>query len=194
VSAEAVLRKSQESAELSKRFFAEHAAALERCARDLAARFERGGRLFTIGNGGSACDAEHVAVEFAHPIVEKRRALPAHALTHTAALMTAVGNDGDFALVFAEQVGLFGRPEDCVLGLSTSGTSANVNRALKKARALGALTVGFAGRDGGSMPEACDHVFVVPSWSIHRIQEVHTMLLHLLWDEVHLAQGETDVL
>jgi D-sedoheptulose 7-phosphate isomerase len=81
-----------------------------------------------------------------------------------------------------------------VLGISTSGASANVNRALKRARELGLLTVGFAGRDGGRMPEACDHSFVVRSWAIHRIQESHTLLLHLLWDQIHVALGEDDVL
>jgi D-sedoheptulose 7-phosphate isomerase len=84
-----------------------------------------------MGNGGSACDAQHVAVEFQHPIVEKRRALPALALAADAALLTAVGNDADFSQVFARQIDLMARPEDAVLGISTSGASTNVNRALR---------------------------------------------------------------
>lgn len=190
----AILRKARESAMLSVTFFESHAAELERCARALADRFERGGRLLVVGNGGSACDAQHVAVEFAHPIVEKRRALPARALTDGSALLTAIGNDSDFSRVFVEQVDLFGRAHDALLGISTSGVSANVNRALRRARDKGMLTIGFAGRDGGSMPSLCDFVFVVPAWSVHRVQEVHTVLLHLLWDEVHISQGEPDVL
>ncbi len=189
-----ILRKAQESAELSMHFFEMNAELLEQCARALVERFERGGRLLVAGNGGSGCDAQHVAVEFAHPIVEKRRALPAHALGESAALMTAIGNDSDFSRVFVEQVALFGRRADALLGISTSGASSNINRALRRARDAGLLTIGFAGRDGGDMRELCDFAFVVPAWSVHRVQEVHTVLLHLLWDEVHLAQGEEDVL
>ncbi|MFL5263885.1 MAG: SIS domain-containing protein [Anaeromyxobacteraceae bacterium] len=191
---DAILRKARESAEVKLRFFEENAARLEACVRDLAGRFRDGGKLLVMGNGGSACDAAHVAVEFVHPIVEKRRALPALALTADAATITAIGNDTDFARVFVEQVELHARPADAALGISTSGASANVNRALKRAREKGLLTIGFAGRDGGRMPEVCDHCFVVKTWSVHRVQETHTALLHLLWDEVHVALGEDDVL
>jgi D-sedoheptulose 7-phosphate isomerase len=191
---DAILRKARESAELSLRFFDEHAAQLSSCARALVDRFERGGSMLVLGNGGSACDAQHVAVEFAHPIVEKRRPLRARALSDGAALMTAIGNDGDFSRVFVEQVELFAGEADVLLGISTSGASSSVNRALKRGRELGLLTIGFSGRDGGAMTEHCDYSFVVPTWSVHRVQEVHTVLLHLLWDEVHVAQGEPDVL
>ncbi len=191
---ESILRKARESADLKLAFFEENAAAIERCAGALAERFAAGGRLLAVGNGGSACDAQHVAVEFQHPILEKRRALPATALVGDVALLTAVGNDTDFAHAFADQVALHARPADALLAISTSGASANVNRALAAARARGLLTIGFAGRDGGRMPELCDFAFVVASWSIHRVQEVHTTLLHVLWDELHLAMGEDDVL
>jgi D-sedoheptulose 7-phosphate isomerase len=83
---------------------------------------------------------------------------------------------------------------DIALGISTSGASANVNRALKRASELGLLTVGVAGRDGGKMAEVCEHCFTVKSWSIHRVHETHTVLLHLLWDLVHVAMGEDDVI
>jgi D-sedoheptulose 7-phosphate isomerase len=191
---DAILRKARESAEVKLRFFEENAAALEACVRALAERFRAGGRLFAMGNGGSAADAAHVAVEFVHPIVEKRRPLPAWTLTADPAALTAIGNDSDFARVFVDQLELLARPGDAVLGISTSGASANVNRALRRARELGLLTIGFAGRDGGRMPDLCDHCFVVKTWSIHRVQETHTALLHLLWDEVHVALGEEDVL
>jgi D-sedoheptulose 7-phosphate isomerase len=191
---DAIVRKARESAELQQQFFSAHAASIERCVRALAERFAAGGRLLCIGNGGSACDAQHVAVEFQHPILEKRRALPAMALANDVALLTAVGNDTDFSRVFAEQVELLGRPADALLGISTSGASANVNRALGVARKRGLLTLGFCGRDGGQMPDLCDFAFVVPSWSVHRIQETHTTLLHLLWDQLHVAMGEDDVL
>ncbi len=191
---EALRRKARESAELVTRFVDSCADELERCTRALADRFRRGGRLFVMGNGGSACDAQHVAVEFQHPIIEKRRALPATALATDVALLTAIGNDGDFAQVYAAQLEVALREADAVLGISTSGTSANVLRALRVARERGACTIGFSGRDGGPLADLCDHAFVVPSWSIHRIQEVHTVLLHLLWDHTHVALGEPDVL
>jgi D-sedoheptulose 7-phosphate isomerase len=105
-----------------------------------------------------------------------------------------VGNDADFGQVFTQQLELLARPEDAVLGISSSGASANVNRALRRARERGLLTIGFAGRDGGPMADLCRYCFVVPSWSIHRIQETQTLLLHLVWDQVHIALGEPDVL
>ena len=151
-------------------------------------------RLFVMGNGGSSCDAAHVAVEFMHPIIEKRPALPALALTTDTAILTAVGNDQDFSVAFLEQLRMLGRRGDIALGISTSGKSANVNRALQAAREMGLLTVGFSGRDGGRMPEHCDWCFIVPSFSIHRIQETHETLLHVLWDLIHVIRGEEDVI
>ncbi len=191
---EAILRKARESADVKLAFVEENAERIEACVRALADRFGAGGRLFVMGNGGSSCDAAHVAVEFVHPILERRRALPAIALNTDTAVLTAIGNDSDFARVFEQQLDLLARPEDAALGISTSGASANVNRALACARRKGLLTIGFAGRDGGRMVDACDHVFVVNSWSIHRVQESQTLLLHLLWDLVHITMGEEDVL
>jgi D-sedoheptulose 7-phosphate isomerase len=188
------LRKARESAELVTRFFETHQIEIDHCARALADRLASGGKLFTMGNGGSSCDAEHVAVEFTHPIIEKRRAFPAVALGRSVALTSAIGNDGDFSLVFADELAISARSSDVALALSTSGASANVNRALRKAREIGMLTIGLSGRDGGPMRELCDFAFVVPSWSLHRIQETHVVLLHVLWDQVHVALGEDDVI
>ena len=190
----AIEKKVRESHDVSSRFFMENAAELEACARAAAKRFGDGGRLHAMGNGGSACDAAHVAVEFLHPIVEKRQPFPATALPTDFATLTAIGNDDDFARVFERTLQVAATPKDIVLGISTSGASANVLRALGWARAKGLLTIGFAGRDGGRMPSVCEHAFVVKSWSTHRVQETHTMLLHLFWDLVHVALGEDDVL
>ena len=191
---EAILRKVRESAETSWRFFESHAPRLEACVIALAERFRAGGRLLVIGNGGTACDPQHVTVEFHHPLLEKRRALPAIALGCEVALLTAIGNDADFSQVYAVQIDRLATEHDAVLGISTSGASTNVLRGLDAARRRGLPTIGFAGRDGGGMADRCDHLFVVPSWSTHRIQEAHTILLHLLWDQVHVALGEDDVL
>jgi D-sedoheptulose 7-phosphate isomerase len=189
-----IIRKVRETAELGSRFIEVHAASFEQAAIALADRFRRGGRLFVMGNGGSACDAQHLAVEFQHPILEKRRPLPAVALSADAALLTAIANDGDFSQVYSTRLELESRPVDAAIGLSTSGASTNVNLALRRARQMGLLTIGLSGRDGGAMVDACEFCFVVPSWSIHRTQEVHAMLIHLLWDHVHIALGEDDVL
>ena len=194
MTASAMIRKARESAELIAGYVDLAAPKLDLAARALADRFRRGGRLFAMGNGGSACDALHVAVEFQHPILEKRRALAANALPADVALITAIGNDGDFGQVYAAQLALVGREADAVLGISTSGTATNVLRAMARAREIGACTIAFTGRDGGPLVDLCEYAFVVPSWSIHRIQEVHTVLLHLLWDHVHIALGEPDVL
>ena len=191
---ESILKKARESADTQLRFFEANAARIAACAEALAARVREGGRVFTMGNGGSACDAQHLAVEFQHPIIEKRRALPASCLSSDTALLTAVGNDTDFARAYSDQLELSARPVDVAIGVSTSGASANVNRAIKRARQMGLLTIGFCGRDGGALADVAEHAFVVPSWSIHRIQEVHTILLHVLWDQLHVALGEDDVL
>jgi D-sedoheptulose 7-phosphate isomerase len=191
---ETILRKCRESMATKEQFFTEHAGRIAECAGAMARAFDAGGRLFVMGNGGSSCDAAHVSVEFMHPIIEKRPALPALALTTDTAMLTAVGNDQDFALAFAQQLRMLGRRGDIALGISTSGKSANVNRALQAAREAGLLTVGFSGRDGGRMPEICDHCFTVPSFSIHRIQETHETLLHILWDLIHVLRGEEDVI
>src|ERR1700726_3596810 len=129
-----------------------------------------------------------------HPIIEKRPALPAMALTPDTAILTAVGNDQDFSFEFTQQLKMLGRKGDMALGISTSGKSANINRALQAAREMGMLTVGFSGRDGGRLPEFCDHCFTVLSFSIHRIQETHETLLHVLWDLIHVIRGEEDVI
>jgi D-sedoheptulose 7-phosphate isomerase len=189
-----VLRKCRESMATKEQFFTENADRIAECCTALSRAFDAGARLFVMGNGGSSCDAAHVAVEFMHPIIEKRPPLPALALTTDTAILTAVGNDQDFSVAFLEQLRMLGRRGDIALGISTSGKSANVNRALQAARAIGMVTVGFSGRDGGRMPEFCDWCFTVPSFSIHRIQESHETLLHILWDLIHVIRGEEDVI
>lgn len=191
---DAVMRKCRESIEVKEQFFCEHASEIIKVCRAMAGAFQEGHRLFIMGNGGSACDAQHVAVEFAHPIIEKRRPLQAMALSSDPALITAIGNDTDFSRIFSDQIRLLGRTGDMALGISTSGLSPNILYGLQASRELGMLTVGFAGMDGGKIRQAAEYSFVVPSFSIHRIQETHVVLLHIVWDLVHVALGEEDVL
>jgi len=192
--AQALARKTKESVATQQAFFDENAAAIVQCSRALAAAFKDGARLFVFGNGGSACDAEHFAVELTYPVVEKRKPLPATVLGTQRALLTAVGNDEDFALAYVRELEVSAKPGDIAVGLSTSGKSRNVVRTLKAARELGLMTIGFAGRDGGAMVGLCDHLFIVRSFSIHRIQETHGVLLHVLWDLMQVSMGEEDVL
>jgi len=190
---ERILRKCQESVDVKSRFFTEHAERIAALCEEMARRFERGGRLWVMGNGGSACDAQHIAVEFVHPIFDKRLALPAINLVSQVATLTAISNDADFTRIFVEQIELWGRGGDMALALSTSGQSPNLLYALAAARKMEILTIALAGKDGGRVREIADHCFIVPSFSIHRIQECHVTLLHVMWDMIHVALGAEDV-
>jgi D-sedoheptulose 7-phosphate isomerase len=139
-----------------------------------------GGRILVCGNGGSAADAQHFAAELVGRFERERAALSAIALTTDASILTAVANDYDFTRVFARQVEALGRPGDVVLGISTSGASANVIAAFAAARAGGLTTVALTGRDGGALGAASDIHINVPAASTARVQEVHRTLLHAL--------------
>ncbi len=191
---EKVMRKCRESVEVKQKFFERYANEIGELSQQMAARFQQGRKLWVMGNGGSACDAQHVAVEFIHPIIEKRRALPALDLVSQIPVVTAISNDKDFARVFIDQIELWGAKDDMALAISTSGKSPNLIYALEAAREMGMLTIAFSGKDGGRMPEVADYCFTVPSFSIHRIQESHVALLHILWDLTHVAMGEEDVI
>ena len=190
----AVMRKCAESVEVKQKFFDRYADQLGEVCQKMADRFRQGNQLLVMGNGGSACDAQHVAVEFLHPVIEKRRALPAVDLVSQVPLLTAISNDKDFTKVFVDQLQLFGKKGDMALVISTSGHSPNLVYALETARAMGMMTMAFSGKDGGRIASLADYCFTVPSFSVHRIQESHVALLHMLWDLVHVALGEEDVI
>ena len=191
---EKILRKTGESMEMKEKFFLQYAEQIEALSREMAARFARGNKLLTMGNGGSLCDAMHFAVEFTHPIIEKRAAFPAISLMTDIATMTAIGNDADFSRIFVDQLRLLGQPGDMALAVSTSGKSPNLIYALEEARRRDMLTIAWSGKDGGRFPDLADYCFIVPSFSIHRIQEVHATLVHVLWDLIHIAAGAEDVI
>jgi D-sedoheptulose 7-phosphate isomerase len=189
-----IMRKCGESVEMKEKFFAKYAEQIEALSRDMAERFSQGHKLLTMGNGGSLCDALHFAVEFTHPIIEKRAAFSAVPLMTDVATMTAVSNDTDYARVFVDQLRLLGQPGDMALVVSTSGKSPNLIYALEAAREKQLLTIAWGGKDGGRFPEVADYCFIVPSYSIHRIQEVHATFVHVLWDLIHIALGAEDVI
>lgn len=165
-------------------------ARLIECAGAMAKSFAAGGRLFTFGNGGSSTDAQAVAEMFQNP-GPTGRALPAEALTTDVAVLSALANDVSFDVVFARPLAANGHAGDIAVGLSTSGGSANVLRGFEEAARRGMLTIGLAGYDGGKMAEVetIDHLFVMPSSSVHRIQEAQTTTYQVLWELTQLALG-----
>ncbi len=190
---EKVLRKCAESMETKEKFFSTYADSFDEMSRALAERFQKGGRLFVMGNGGSLCDALHIAVEFNHPIIEKRLAFPAVPLMTDIATMTAISNDLDFTRVYVNQLRLQATENDVAMVFSSSGKSPNLIYALEEARAKKMLSIAFSGKDGGRFPEVSDYCYIVPSFSIHRIQEAHATAVHIIWDLVHIALGAEDV-
>jgi D-sedoheptulose 7-phosphate isomerase len=184
---ESVAAKATESVEVKRQFFAANGRQVLGAARAIAAVYRGGGRLYTMGNGGSSCDAAHIAVEFQHPVTSGRPALTAVNLANDVAFLTAVGNDVGFKHVFLRQVGAQVRSGDGLIGISTSGNSENLLLAFASARECGATTIGLAGGDGGRMLQSghLDHCLVVRSDSIHRVQETHVALYHILWDLTH---------
>lgn len=189
-----ILRKCAESVEMKQKFFIQYAAKIEEMARDMAQRFSNGKKLLVMGNGGSLCDALHFSVEFTHPIIEKRPAFPVIPLMTDIATVSAISNDIDYTRVFVNQLSLLGQPGDMALAVSTSGKSPNLVYALETARQREMLTIAWLGKDGGRLAEIADYAFIVPSYSIHRIQEVHATLVHVAWDLIHIALGEDDVI
>ena len=175
--------KAEEIVELRATVCSRDAARLARCARDAAARFAAGGRLFAFGNGGSATDAQQLATLFLDP-GPGARPLPAFGLANDTSVVTALCNDVGVDVVFARQIAAFGGPRDIAVGLSTSGNSGNLLRAFDEASRRGMLTVGLAGYEGGKMAEldSIDYLFVAPSSSVPRIQEAQTTIYQVLWE------------
>ena len=180
--------KWRQSSSLREATLLDARAMLEVTGRAMAERFAAGGRLFTFGNGGSATDAEAVAHLYTEP--PYGRALPARSLAEDQAVMTALGNDVGFDLVFSRQLIAHGRPHDIAMGFSTSGNSENLMRAFAEAHKQGMLTVGLSGYDGGRMAAEgtpVEQCLVARSDSVHRIQESQAALNHALWAAVQQA-------
>ncbi len=139
-----------------------------------------GGKILFAGNGGSAADAQHLAAELVSRFHYDRPALAGMALTVDTSSLTAIGNDYGYERVFARQISGLGRPGDVFVGISTSGRSPNILAALREARSLGLVTVGFAGQPGRDMPALCDYCIQIPSPETPKIQEGHIVIGHIL--------------
>jgi D-sedoheptulose 7-phosphate isomerase len=184
--------KARDSVETKRKFFSDNGAAVIAVAQAIAGIYRNKGRLFSMGNGGSSCDAAHLAVEFLHPVTAGRPSLTAISLVADMPAVTAFGNDIGFDHIFTRQVIALARNGDGLVGFSTSGNSKNLLAAFAKAKELGLVTIGFSGGDGGRMASSSnlDHCLVVASESIHRIQETHVAIYHILWDLVHTLLAE----
>lgn len=143
-----------------------------------------GNKLLLFGNGGSASDAQHIAAEFVGRFVKERKSLSAIALTTDTSALTAIGNDYGYGRVFERQVEGLGVEGDVLIGISTSGNSESVLRALETGKQQGCKTIGFTGRDGGKMQNHCDINIVVPSQVTARIQEMHILIGHIICEAV----------
>ncbi len=184
---DSVRQKSHDSLTCKQQFFQDNSKKLLNAAQLIANSYRNKGRLFSMGNGGSSCDAAHVAVEFQHPVTAGRPSLPAMNLTADMAMFSAVSNDIGVKHVFSRQVEAHAQPGDVLIGFSTSGNSENLMAAFHTAHAMGLKTIGFAGNTGGEMLSCnkLDCCLVVASDSIHRVQETHLCGYHILWDLVH---------
>jgi D-sedoheptulose 7-phosphate isomerase len=159
----------------------------------MALRFHRGGKLIVFGNGVSGTDASHIAVEFMHPVIVGKRALPALALSNDAATLTGVGAREGFGEVFAHQLRLFADGRDIALGVTPDGRCVNVRHGVAAAKELGCLTVVLAGGDPADAPPA-DHLLVIPSDDSLVVKEAHVTAYHVLWELVHVFLERPGVL
>lgn len=140
--------------------------------------FASGNKVMICGNGGSAADAQHMAAELSGRFRKDRRALAAIALTTDTSALTAIGNDLGFDQIFARQVEALARPGDVLIGISTSGTSPNVMKAMEVARQMACICIGLTGRDGGQLPSICHQTITVPHQDTARIQEMCILIVH----------------
>ena len=161
----------------------DHAMVLD-IAETMAEALERDNKVIWMGNGGSAADAQHLAAELVSKFYMERKALASLALSCNTSILTAVGNDYGFEHVFERQIEAVARPGDVVVGISTSGNSPNVLRAIEKARKMGCITVGMTGRKGGKLAQSVDLLFSAPSDDTPRIQEVHITAGHIICEIV----------
>jgi D-sedoheptulose 7-phosphate isomerase len=178
------------------RDLAAQADAVAAACHAMAVRFHRGGRLVVFGTGGASTDAQHVAVEFVHPVIVGKRALPAFSLTTDVATVTGVAVRDGMDAIFAHQIRYLAAPDDIALGISADGNCASVLRGLAAARERGLLTIGLAGGDGGAMRDspAIDHLIVTASADPRVVKELQVTAYHVLWELVHVFFEQPGVL
>jgi D-sedoheptulose 7-phosphate isomerase len=172
------------------------ADAVAAACHAMAVRFHRGGKLVVFGTGGASTDAQHVAVEFVHPVIVGKRALPAISLTTDVATVTGIAERDGVAAIFAHQIRFLADPADIALGLSADGNTASVLAGLEAAAERGLLTIALAGGDGGQIAasKAADHVLLTPSDDPRVVKEMQVTAYHVLWELVHVFFEQPGVL
>jgi D-sedoheptulose 7-phosphate isomerase len=175
---------------------AKDAEAVAQACHAMALRLHRGGKLIVFGNGGPSTDAQHISVEFVHPVIVGKRALPAISLTNDIATVTGVANRDGLTEVFAHQLRYLAAPQDIALGVSSDGQCRNVLRGLEEAKEIGLLTVALTGGDGGAVASSAvvDHPFVARSDDPRIVKEVQVTTYHILWELVHVFFEQPGVL
>lgn len=188
-----VAARFEQSTSVPAAFFNVEAERIAQACWAMARRFHQGGRLLALGNGASASDAQHVSVEFVHPVIVGKRALPAVALTNDGTTLSGLMAGIEAREAFARILAVLARSQDIALGFSVDGNNANVIAALKQARSMGLLTLALVGGDGGQLQqmaeneaERIDFCFVVRAQDPLVIQETHETLYHILWELVHI--------
>lgn len=182
-----VTARFAQSMSVPEAFFASEAGRIAEACWAMARRFHEGGRLLAFGNGALATDAQHVSVEFVHPVIVGKRALPALALTNDSATLSGLMAGGDAGTSFAHQLSILARPQDMAMGFSRDGCCVNVVSALEFARQTGLLTLGLVGGDSGLLRQTeLDFCFVIQALDPFVIQETHETLYHILWELVHI--------
>jgi len=172
----------QESAQVKLQFIQneENVGKIMEVAKRIIAAYRKGNKVLLFGNGGSACDASHLAAELVNRYKKDREGLPAIALATDMAVVTSISNDYDYTDLFSRQIKAIGHKGDIAIAISTSGNSPNVLKAVQVAKEKGLITIGFAGKDGGKLAGLVDYSFIIPSNNTARIQEAHITLGHLL--------------
>lgn len=167
-------------------------SAFEGAVEAVIDRYRKGGRIYIAGNGGSAADAQHLAAEFVSRLARDRAPLPAEALTVDSSVLTAIGNDYGFDMIFARQIAGKASARDVFLGITTSGQSPNILKALEGCRKIGVTSIVFSGRDGGAAKDLADFCVIAPGGATSTIQEIHIVLAHSLCECVETALFSQD--
>lgn len=177
---DSILRIFNESIEIKKAFVEQNTGLIEQVSNMIASTFNDGKKLMIFGNGGSACDASHIAAEFVNRFKKDRPGLPAICLNTDMAVITSISNDYDYSEIFARQLKTLGDKGDIAIAISTSGNSKNILKAVSAAKKRGIITIAFTGMKGNKFASMCDYAFIVPSTDTPRIQETHITLAHVL--------------
>ena len=185
-----ILRKNLEASVDAKRELLRDETQLQlfsQATQAVVQKYRAGGRIYIAGNGGSAADSQHLAAEFVSKLARDRAPLPAEALTTDSSILTAIGNDYGYDQVFSRQIAGKLTPKDIFLGITTSGRSPNILKALETCRGMGVASIVFCGRDGGPAKALADYCLIAPGDATSTIQEVHIVLAHSLCESVECA-------